>query len=686
MSAQEILESWFQPLTVLNGVGQKQSDRLKELIGGDQLIDLITHLPHRWVDRTCVSDFASTIENETQTVKGIVQNFTPAPRGSKVQRIRLADDTGFLTLVFFNSNAGYLQRQFPVGKMVYVSGTIEDFHGQRQITHPDYVASEDKAHTIPLVEPVYPLQAGLTNRRLHGLICQALEIVVQPPEWLEADLLARENWSGLMESLNGLHRPKTFCDDDFLSCRQRLAYDETLARALVFEGIRRSQAEYDARQLVLPADGMSAFLSALPYPATGAQQRAFEDISSDSARGSPMLRMIQGDVGAGKTTVAAFALFLAVKSGYQAVIMAPTEVLARQLYRAVSDIMELFGLNVVCLTGRDKGKKRDALTSQISSGSADIICGTHALFQEGVDFDRLAMVVIDEQHRFGVSDRGKLLAKTDGAHLLLMSATPIPRSLNMTLNGNIDLSILDEKPPGRKDVDTRILPTDRLDDVYGGVRRALSSGDRVFWVCPRVDDEGEAISVIGRHAILSDLFGDKVSLVHGRMKAEEKESALEAFRLGETSILVATTVIEVGVDVPEATIMIVEGAEQFGLAQLHQLRGRVGRGSKPSYCLLLYQSPLGPTAKTRLSTLRDSNDGFYIAEMDFKLRGPGDLLGSAQSGLPEFRFLNLSTDQRLLEMSSVHARYVFERGQNDDEKFRILNTLFGPEMKERPQA
>lgn len=686
MSAQEILESWFQPLTVLNGVGQKQSDRLKELIGGDQLIDLITHLPHRWVDRTCVSDFASTIENETQTVKGIVQNFTPAPRGSKVQRIRLADDTGFLTLVFFNSNAGYLQRQFPVGKMVYVSGTIEDFHGQRQITHPDYVASEDKAHTIPLVEPVYPLQAGLTNRRLHGLICQALEIVVQPPEWLEADLLARENWSGLMESLNGLHRPKTFCDDDFLSCRQRLAYDETLARALVFEGIRRSQAEYDARKLVLPADGMSAFLSALPYPATGAQQRAFEDISSDSARGSPMLRMIQGDVGAGKTTVAAFALFLAVKSGYQAVIMAPTEVLARQLYRAVSDIMELFGLNVVCLTGRDKGKKRDALTSQISSGSADIICGTHALFQEGVDFDRLAMVVIDEQHRFGVSDRGKLLAKTDGAHLLLMSATPIPRSLNMTLNGNIDLSILDEKPPGRKDVDTRILPTDRLDDVYGGVRRALSSGDRVFWVCPRVDDEGEAISVIGRHAILSDLFGDKVSLVHGRMKAEEKESALEAFRLGETSILVATTVIEVGVDVPEATIMIVEGAEQFGLAQLHQLRGRVGRGSKPSYCLLLYQSPLGPTAKTRLSTLRDSNDGFYIAEMDFKLRGPGDLLGSAQSGLPEFRFLNLSTDQRLLEMSSVHARYVFERGQNDDEKFRILNTLFGPEMKERPQA
>ena len=686
MSAQEILESWFQPLTVLNGVGQKQSDRLKELIGGDQLIDLITHLPHRWVDRTCVSDFASTIENETQTVKGIVQNFTPAPRGSKVQRIRLADDTGFLTLVFFNSNAGYLQRQFPVGKMVYVSGTIEDFHGQRQITHPDYVASEDKAHTIPLVEPVYPLQAGLTNRRLHGLICQALEIVVQPPEWLEADLLARENWSGLMESLNGLHRPKTFCDDDFLSCRQRLAYDETLARALVFEGRRRSQAEYDARKLVLPADGMSAFLSALPYPATGAQQRAFEDISSDSARGSPMLRMIQGDVGAGKTTVAAFALFLAVKSGYQAVIMAPTEVLARQLYRAVSDIMELFGLNVVCLTGRDKGKKRDALTSQISSGSADIICGTHALFQEGVDFDRLAMVVIDEQHRFGVSDRGKLLAKTDGAHLLLMSATPIPRSLNMTLNGNIDLSILDEKPPGRKDVDTRILPTDRLDDVYGGVRRALSSGDRVFWVCPRVDDEGEAISVIGRHAILSDLFGDKVSLVHGRMKAEEKESALEAFRLGETSILVATTVIEVGVDVPEATIMIVEGAEQFGLAQLHQLRGRVGRGSKPSYCLLLYQSPLGPTAKTRLSTLRDSNDGFYIAEMDFKLRGPGDLLGSAQSGLPEFRFLNLSTDQRLLEMSSVHARYVFERGQNDDEKFRILNTLFGPEMKERPQA
>ena len=686
MSAQETLNSWFQPLTALNGVGHKQSDRLKELIGGDQLIDLISHLPHRWVDRACVPDFASTTENEVQTVKGVVQNFTPAPRGSKVQRIRLADDTGFLTLVFFNSNAGYLQRQFPVGKTVFVSGAIEDFHGQRQITHPDYVASEDKAHTIPLVEPVYPLQAGLTNRRLHGLICQALEMVMEPAEWLEAELLKRESWHSLMSCLQGLHRPKELNEDSFQACRQRLAYDETLARALVFEGIKQSQAQYNAQKLSMPDNGVTSFLNALPYPATGAQQRAFDDITSDSARGSPMMRMIQGDVGAGKTTIAAFALYLAVKSGYQAAIMAPTEVLARQLCRAVSDILAPFGMSIVCLTGRDKGKKRQELTSQISSGQADIICGTHALFQEGVEFDRLAMVVIDEQHRFGVSDRGKLLAKTDGAHLLLMSATPIPRSLNMTLNGNIDLSILDEKPPGRQEIDTRILPTDRLDDVYGGVRRALRSGDRVFWVCPRVDDEGDAISVIGRHAILSDLFGDKVSLVHGRMKAEEKEKALEAFRLGETSILVATTVIEVGVDVPEATIMIVEGAEQFGLAQLHQLRGRVGRGSKPSFCLLLYQTPLGPTAKTRLSTLRDSNDGFYIAEMDFKLRGPGDLLGSAQSGLPEFRFLNLASDQRLLEMASVHARYIFERGQHDDAKFRILEHLFGPEMKERPQA
>lgn len=686
MDQSPIISSWHAPITRLDGIGSKLAESLSRLIGGSTLFDLVSHLPHRWIDRSLKTDFASTLIGETQTVSGIVQDFSVAPRGSKLQRIRLADDTGFLTLVFFNSNAGYLKRQFVPGSEMVVSGVIEDFHGQRQMTHPDYAVPISKMNSIPKVEPVYPLQAGLTNRRLHGFIRQAISELPDPGEWIADDILQKENWPSFMEALRTLHLPDELSHEFWDKPRARLAYDEALARALTFRQMREANRGSGAHGFPDGNAALRAFSEPLPYPMTNAQTRACEDIISDTSRTIPMQRMLQGDVGAGKTTVAAFSLFNAVKAGYQGAVMAPTEVLARQLFESIKGLLAPFDLQIECLTGRDKGKARQAILERVASGETQILCGTHALFQDGVEFDELALIVIDEQHRFGVGDRFRLASKAMAPHLLVMSATPIPRTLSMTVHGDIETSILDEKPAGRQPIDTRILPDSRIEDVFSGAGRALTRDERIFWVCPRVDNDGDMPSALGRYAMLKEFFGDAVGLVHGRLSAKDKEAALEAFRRGDTRILVATTVIEVGVDVPEATIMVIEAAESFGLAQLHQLRGRVGRGSKPSFCLLVYTPPLGETAKKRLQTLRDSDDGFYIAEVDFKLRGPGDILGSEQSGLPDFRFIDLSRHQGLMEMANNHAAYVFNRKPVDLSGFQPLMQLLWKSDLTQPQV
>ncbi len=686
MKSDDIRKAWTKPISTLDGIGPKLADSLRGLIGGSTLFDLISHLPHRWIDRSLKARFDETTPGETQTVSGIVQNFSVAPRGSKLQKIRLADDSGFLTLVFFNSNSGYLQKQFPIGETVVVSGEIEDFHGQRQMTHPDYVVLADKIEQIPLIEPVYPLQAGMTNRRLLGFIRQALHLVPEPPEWLDETLLRRHEWPTFMEALKRLHMPQTLAPEILSLARERLAYDEAFARALKFREIRAETMSAGAAVLNSPTDVLNRFSASLPYPMTSAQQRACNEIANDVQKTQPMQRMLQGDVGAGKTTVAAFALYLAVSSGKQAVIMAPTEVLARQLDDSIGSVLSPLGVRSICLTGRDKGKAREQILDDLKSGDIHVLCGTHAVFQDNVEFKDLALVVIDEQHRFGVSDRVRLATKATAPHLLIMSATPIPRSLSMTVHGDIDLSILDEKPAGRKPVDTRIIPSSRLGDILTGVERALTRDEQVFWVCPRVEDDTDAPSVISRAAMLDELFPEQVGLVHGRLAAKEKEAALETFKAGTTKILVATTVIEVGVDVPQATIMVIEGAQGFGLAQLHQLRGRVGRGDKPAFCLLVYDPPLGETAKKRLSTLRDSNDGFYIAEVDFKLRGPGDILGNEQSGLPDFRFLDLSRHQDLLQIANDNALYIDEREGGIPEKYSTLMALLSPTKSNKPQV
>ncbi len=642
-------------LTVLDGVGEKLADRLKDLIGGRKVLDLLFHRPHRWADRSRVDRFDLTETDEIQTVVGIVQNVSSGGRGSKLQKIRLADDSGFLTLVFFNSNAGYLQKQFPVGRAVAVSGLVEDFHGQRQITHPDYV--EDAAHIarIPLVEPIYPLTAGITNRRLHGLIMQVLSHDLVFDEWLEPSLLTSRKWTDMRAALTTLHNPEKLDEDQIALALERLAYDEALARAITFRLQRLATSKLPAPSLQSQSDLIEKFERVLPFALTNAQRRSMDDIERDLARDTPMQRMLQGDVGSGKTTVAAYACAYAVTSQVQVAVMAPTEVLARQLHKSISEMVAPLGMSTACLTGGIKAADKRETLEKAARGELDIVCGTHALFQDGVAFDQLGLVIIDEQHRFGVNDRARLAQKGVSPHLLIMSATPIPRSLAMTVHGDVDLSILDEKPAGRQPVETRTLPASRLDDVISAVGRAISRGEQVFWVCPRVEDDEDGSSAIARHAMLDDIYEQKVGLVHGRLPSAAKEDALEKFRTGETSVLVATTVIEVGVDVPGATIMVIEGAERFGLAQLHQLRGRVGRGTEKSYCLLVYTPPLGVTAKTRLDTLRKSEDGFYIAEVDFKLRGPGDILGLAQSGMPDFRFLDLTRHQGLLATSQKDA-------------------------------
>lgn len=688
MQYDPVFQAWTAPITTVEGIGEKVADRLGQLIGGKTVLDLVFHLPTRWTDRRVVDNFETTTEGETQTVRGIVQNFAPAGRGSKVQRVRLADDTGFLTLVFFNPNTGYLQKQLPVGTSVVVSGKIEDFHGQRQITHPEYIVPADKIDEIPLIEPVYPLQAGMTNRRLHGFIRSALSNLPDLPEWQRADVLKKHNWQGCLQSLRNLHQPENPDEIRIRNSVERLAYDEALARALRFREIRQSIAVFNAVQIVPNEKTKAAFGTALTYAPTEAQTRSMAEISADIALTTPMQRMLQGDVGSGKTTVAAYAAYLAAAEGHQVAIMAPTEVLARQLYAAISTIILPLGINSACLTGRDKGAERKRIVADTASGDIQVLCGTHALFQSGVEFNSLGLVIIDEQHRFGVNDRAKLASKGLSPHLLIMSATPIPRSLSMTLNGDIDLSILDEKPIGRQPIDTRVIPDTRLDSVFSAVSRAVSRGEQVFWVCPRVEEDEDGRAAITRYAMLDEILEKPVGLVHGRLPAIEKEAALEAFRNGETSVLIATTVIEVGVDVPAATIIVIEGAEQFGLAQLHQLRGRVGRGSDKSYCLLIYTPPLGETATKRLDTLRKSQDGFYIAEVDFKLRGPGDILGLAQSGIPIFRVLDLGRDQGLLAMANKDAEYEFAQNTAGgdhimSDALRLLVDLLAPKGSER---
>jgi ATP-dependent DNA helicase RecG len=678
----EILFPLFAPVTSLPGVGPRFG-KLIEKLAGDKVVSLCWHLPSGLIDRRLAPKVAEAPSGVIVTLTLIVDAHVAPHNPRQPYKVRCRDETGFLHLVFFNARPDYLAKVLPVGETRVVSGRLDRFGAELQMTHPDYILAPEEAKELPRVEPVYPMTTGLTPKVLGKAVRAALTRLPELPEWIDAAYLKRQGWLGWKAALLAAHQPES--ERDLWADtpqRQRLAFDELLANQLALALVRLRQRRQPGRKIVGDGRLQKKAVAALPFALTPSQARSIAEIQADMAAGSRMLRLLQGDVGSGKTVVALLAMLTAAEAGAQAALLAPTEILARQHFATIEPLATAAGVKVALLTGRDKASARAAVLEGLASGEVVLAVGTHALFQEDVAFRDLALAVVDEQHRFGVHQRLMLAAKGQAADVLVMTATPIPRTLMMTAYGDLDVSRLLEKPAGRQPIDTRALPLERLEEVIGAVERAIRKGTRVYWVCPLVE-ESEAVDLAAaeaRHAHLQQLFGERVGLVHGRLKTAAKDKVMAAFAEGRTQILVATTVIEVGVDVPAATVMVIEHAERFGLAQLHQLRGRVGRGSERSTCLLLYQAPLGETAKARLKILRETDDGFRIAEEDLRLRGAGELLGTRQSGMPEFRLADLAVHGELLAAARDDARLITERDPELSEArgtaLRVLLYLF----------
>jgi ATP-dependent DNA helicase RecG len=678
----EILFTLFAPLTKLPGVGPRLAPLIERLVGGPHVVDLLWHLPVQIIDRSHTPKIAEAQEGMVATlVVQVDAHLPPPPRSPRLPyKVRCRDATGFMHLVFFHAKGDWVARALPVGAVRAVSGRIERFRDEIQMTHPDYIVGPDELASLATVEPVYGLTAGVTPKVLGKAMKAALGMVPALDEWIDPALLAREKWQSWSASIRAVHTPENEADLSPLTVvRRRLAYDELLSNQLALAVVRAHQRRQRGRTLRGDGSLRKKVVDALPFALTGAQRMALAEIEADMGSDRRMIRLLQGDVGSGKTVVALLAMLNAVETGAQAALMAPTEILARQHYATIEPLAAAARVPVALLTGRDKGKPRQRILEGLASGSIPIVVGTHALFQDDVAFRDLALAVIDEQHRFGVHQRLGLASKGDAIDMLVMTATPIPRTLLLCSYGDMDVSRLTEKPPGRLPVDTRVVPLSRTEEVLEGVARQIRAGAKVFWVCPMVE-ESEAIDLAAateRHVELSARFGaERVVLVHGKMKPMEKDRAMERFAEGDASVLVATTVIEVGVNVPAATVMVIEHAERFGLAQLHQLRGRIGRGDKPSTCVLLYGTPLSETAKARLSILRETEDGFRIAEEDLRLRGAGEVLGTRQSGLPEFRLADLAVHADLMEIARDDARLALERDPNlSTPRGRALVTL-----------
>jgi len=680
----EILFSLFTPVTSLAGVGPRIA-KLIENVAGGRIVDLFWHLPVSLIDRRFSPLIAEAMEGQIVTLTVTVGDHNKPHNRRQPYRVTCFDDSGEITLVFFHAHKDYLEKTLPMGEVRVISGKIEFFNDTAQMNHPDHIVPLEEADSIKTVEAVYPLTAGLTLKTLGKAMNGALEQAPEMPEWINGPYLKARGWSDWKTALLAAHKPENTLDlEPHTIARSRLAYDELLANQLALALVRKSLRRRPGR--ITKGDGrlQKKVLEALPWPLTGAQSRSVEEVAADMAEPHRMLRLLQGDVGSGKTIVALLAMLNAVEEGRQAVLMAPTEILARQHYLSLKPLAEAAGVRMEVLTGRDKGKNRGTLLEELESGEVDILVGTHAVFQESVAFKDLAFAVIDEQHRFGVHQRLALAAKATEAapDLLVMTATPIPRTLTLTAYGDMEVSRLDEKPPGRAPVDTRALPLERLDQVTDGVRRAVNDGARVYWVCPLVEESDlvDLAAAEERYAHLTGMFGDRVGLIHGRLKGPQKDAVMADFASGKLDVLVATTVIEVGVDVPEATVMVIEHAERFGLAQLHQLRGRIGRGNRPGTCLLLYNSPLGETAKARIEIMRETEDGFLISEKDLELRGAGEVLGTRQSGLPTFHLADLAVHADLLAAARDDAKLILEMEPDLDGKrgpaLRVLLYLF----------
>jgi len=666
-----LLDRLFAPVTVLPGIGP-QLGRLIERAAGPNVVDLLWHLPVGVIDRRAAPSIGALHPrdwpaNSVITVKAKVERHQPGI-GRRPYRVFVSDATGALMLVYFSMKGDYLQRLLPVGAERVISGQIEYYDGMPQIVHPDYVVSPEQAGQVKAIEPVYPLTAGLSSRIAARGVATALERAPELPEWLDPAVQAKRRWPGWSEAIAAVHAPQGAADlDPATPARERLAYDEILASQLAVALVRAQRRRRPGR-VILGTGALQARAEAgFGFRLTSSQRQAVAEIAADLAAPTRMMRLLQGDVGSGKTVVALIAMLIAAESGAQAALMAPTEVLARQHHLVLQRLGQPAGVEIGLLTGREKGRARQSMLASLESGLTPIVVGTHALLQPDVVFRDLALAIIDEQHRFGVGQRLALSAKGRDSDTLLMSATPIPRTLMMTAYGDLDVSRLVEKPPGRQPVDTRAVPLDRFDEVTGAIARALGRGAKMFWVCPVVDESEvtDLAAAEDRYRALAELLPGRVGLVHGRMKNAEKDRTMAAFAgvspAGAIDLLVATTVIEVGIDVPAATVMVVEHAERFGLAQLHQLRGRIGRGAGASTCLLLYQPPLGEVARQRLQILRETEDGFRIAEEDLRLRGAGEVLGTRQSGLPVLRLADLARHEALIALAHDDARLILMR-------------------------
>lgn len=659
----EILYPLFADIASIKGVGERAHKLLANLIGGDKIVDMLWHLPTNMIDRSYAPKLANATPGRicTVTVK-VVEHI--APKTSKQPyRVIVEDDTEQLTLIFFKAYPDSIKKALPVGAFRVISGKLESFNRQLQMPHPDYILKPEELPNILGMETVYPLTAGISNKMLGKYMAQALAKVPALPEWQDEKFLAQQNWGSFKDSLLAVHHPKYQTDlEPFGKERCRLAYDELLANQLALAIVRQRVKKQAGRELKGSGELRRKILEALPFSLTSAQEKVLSEIFADQAAPFRMLRLLQGDVGSGKTIVALLSMLNAVECGAQAAIMAPTEILAKQHLETIAPLCEKIGVQAALLTGKTKTKERRQILEALAAGEINILIGTHALFQEEVTFKDLAFVVVDEQHRFGVHQRLMLSEKGNKADVLVMTATPIPRTLVLTAYGDMEYSKIDQVPEGRKPVDTRVLPSDKLPEVVAGLKRKLAAGVRAYWVCPLVEEseKSDLAAAEARFADLQKIFGADVGLVHGKMKEKDKDAVMERFKKGELKLLVATTVIEVGVNVPEATLMIIEHAERFGLAQLHQLRGRIKRGFEASTCLLLYNPPLSETARERLNIMRTSEDGFMIAEKDLDLRGGGEILGTRQSGFSTFKIADMSVHKNLLQTANRDAQLILE--------------------------
>ena len=694
---------WFTSVNSLKYIGPAGAEHLTRLLRVTReveeaqsrpaiLRDLLFHLPRGVIDRRKVTPVRQLKKGDYAVVEVEIEEHSPPPPRAprKPYRVATRDASGLFVLNFYNVKGDYLTRQLPIGSTQLIGGTVEMHHGYANMAHPDLMADVSKAAQVLRLSPEYPLTAGLSQRVLHKAMLQALERMKPLPEWQDAAFMAQRGFASFLDSLKRLHNPDEIADIAPESApRARLAYDEMLANQLAMALARRITQRQESYVIAKDEALEKKLRAALPFTLTAGQNAVLADIVTDMASGHRMVRLLQGDVGSGKTVIAFAAMAQAVAAGYQACLMAPTDLLARQHRETLAPLADSVGLRLGFLSGKMKKSEQAEVLAQVASGEIEILIGTHALFQDQVEFRELALMVIDEQHRFGVAQRMRLAAKGKQPHLLQMTATPIPRSLGMTLYGDMEISSLTERPPGRKEIDTRAVPIARADEVIAGLARVMAAGEKVYWVCPLIEAQTEEekaafgldlTAAEERFAQLKEMFRGRVGIVHGRMPLFEREEVMQDFAHGPVQLLVATTVVEVGVNVPEATVMVIEHAERFGLAQLHQLRGRVGRSDAQSRCILLYQEPLSELGKSRLKILRETNDGFVIAEEDFRLRGMGDMLGTAQTGMPDFVLADLAHHLPLLRIAHDDAKLVLNRDtdllSDRGRALRLLLALF----------